>query len=1004
MDQKLLDAIEQLKRGEERGFNYIYSTTCRLVYFQASTYLKNNADVEDLVQAVYIAVYQSIGTLNDPNAFYGWLKMIVRNQAGSMLRKFKDDVSLEEGMEEYQGVAWEETTDINVMPETAAEQKAVSEMVANIIEELPDPYKSVVTMSVYENMTMEEIAGVLDCPVGTVKTWNRKAKEMMKSKVEAIEKKDGVRLHALSIPTILLAFKLLSEREPMKAKAAESVLSEIKRAVNPIASATEIVSESVGAVSELASGAATVAQTVAVPAAKSVGLGAKIAGLSMKAKAIAAVGTLVVGGVTAVAVPKVMDIVSNRQVEASVTPGLSQESSDESVATTAPEPTLTQAPESTPTFTPTPEVKPYVMTEEEQKTLENLRYSIEDGEVTILGLIKDSQLEELVIPEQIEGCPVTKIAKSAFTGNSVIKTVKMPDSIIEVGESTFRSCSSLETIKLSDSLKTIPKDLCYRCNNLKEIEFPQALETIEWGAFADNEKLERVVLKSAKTIGDKAFYRCDGLREVVFPDNLEAIGENAFADCESLKEVVFQNGLKTIGIYAFGGCDALKTVEMPNSVVEVGESTFRSCSSLEMIKLSDSLKTIPQDLCYRCENLKEVEFPQALETIEWGAFAENDKLERVVLKSAKTIGDKAFFRCYALREVVFPDNLEAIGENAFAACESLKEVILPDSLKTLGKEAFSYCGSITHIEISNGLKELPDAAFFLCSSLEEIVIPGNIEIIGSSVFGRNKMLKDVEMQEGVRTIGSFAFQRCESLETISFPDTVMVFEECVFDRCYNLKKVNIPPEVQTLPKGMFNECSALEEFVLPETVTRIEESAFYCYYEGMKAIHLHGKLDYIADNAFTKVFGKVPFMSVERGSYAEKWAVEHGYISEQRMLEEEPVFTYVVTDGKAVITGCDKQKWDFLQIPAEVDGYPVVKIADSAFSGCEFTSVEIPETVETIGDNAFYTSNRLEAIRILADTINFNGMPFNATLLGLGKTILLAEEGTQVDEWMHSHY
>ena len=131
MNQELLNAIEQLKRGEEAGFNYIYSETHKLVYFQARGHLKNEQDVEDLVQAVYISMYQSIHTLKEPEAFYGWLKTIVRNQAGMILRKFKDEISLEEGMEGKQGIDELSAFDLDSMPEASAEQKAVSEIVAD---------------------------------------------------------------------------------------------------------------------------------------------------------------------------------------------------------------------------------------------------------------------------------------------------------------------------------------------------------------------------------------------------------------------------------------------------------------------------------------------------------------------------------------------------------------------------------------------------------------------------------------------------------------------------------------------------------------------------------------------------------------------------------------------------------------------------------------------------------------------------------------------------------
>lgn len=537
MNEELLRAIEQLKNGEEAGFNYIYAQTYKLVYFQARGHLKNEEDVQDLVQSVYIALYRNIHTLKDPEAFYGWLKTIVRNQAVMMLRKFKDEISLEEGMEEKQGVAQLASFDISTLPEANAEQKAVSEMVADIISELPELQKSALLMYYYENMKVEEIAEVMGCSAGTIKSRLNYARKQIGERVEAIEKRDGIRLHALAIPTLVFAFRMLAGREPKKAMAAMDMLGCIGAASEGTPLAASLASNASATAETLEIGASTpvatevLASNASTPATV-LGNGATSAGkiskgvfselkaLSGKAKAVMLAGTLVVSG-GAVTTSNVVENYIERSADTEQTmsdgqqeqggisssgEGTSKQPEQETPGMTSTPgamstPVPTDAP--TPTLVPTP--TPYVMSEAEQKTFENLRYEIENGKVTILGLVEGVELTELVIPAQIEGYPVTRIGDKAFANCSELTRVVLPDSVIKMGEEVFSWCVKLQEVTLSKQLMSIPRETFRGCEALLTIELPESVLSIE---------------------GD-AFYQAQ-LREIHFSSSLIYIADNAF--------------------------------------------------------------------------------------------------------------------------------------------------------------------------------------------------------------------------------------------------------------------------------------------------------------------------------------------------------------------------------------------------------------------------------------------------------------------------------------------
>lgn len=73
----LKTAIAQAVKGDERGFAYLYEQTCQKKYYLALQYMKNKEAAEDVLQEAYLKAFQKLPTLQNPEAFEGWLGMIV---------------------------------------------------------------------------------------------------------------------------------------------------------------------------------------------------------------------------------------------------------------------------------------------------------------------------------------------------------------------------------------------------------------------------------------------------------------------------------------------------------------------------------------------------------------------------------------------------------------------------------------------------------------------------------------------------------------------------------------------------------------------------------------------------------------------------------------------------------------------------------------------------------------------------------------------------------------
>ncbi len=305
MDEKLISAINDMAMGKEEGFNAVYSATYNHVYFRAKAYMKDETDAQDLTQIVYIEAYKNIKSLQNAESLFGWLDGICHNQGMKLFRKKKDVLTNvdEEGKDIFETL---ESNDLASLPELSTDQKETSRIIQEFIDELPEVQKAAVIAYYFDGFSVGEIAQMQNCSEGTVKSRLNYARKFLKEKVEGTEKRDGIRLHAVALPTIWYAIKLMSENTKLSAKAAGGIYAGSCAEVGLASTAITVGNAGAGISAKLATtGAGTIAATTsgagaAAGTAGAIGAtGAAVAtgtGLSMEIKALIIAGAVLIGG------------------------------------------------------------------------------------------------------------------------------------------------------------------------------------------------------------------------------------------------------------------------------------------------------------------------------------------------------------------------------------------------------------------------------------------------------------------------------------------------------------------------------------------------------------------------------------------------------------------------------------------------------------------------------------------------------------------------------------
>jgi uncharacterized repeat protein (TIGR03803 family) len=282
-----------------------------------------------------------------------------------------------------------------------------------------------------------------------------------------------------------------------------------------------------------------------------------------------------------------------------------------------------------------------------------------DNELRITGFIGSGN--QLTIPREINGLPVTSIGTNAFAGAVSLTKIIIPDSVVDIGDSAFQGCG-LVSISIPNSATNIG-DYAFAGTHLISVTIPDSITSIGDGAFAYTSLTSVTIPISVTDIGKSPFEGCTELTTITVDQKNPAY--------RSVNGVLFDKGLSLLIQYPVG---RLGGYLIPNSVTSIGDYAFFNCFSLPSITIPNSVTNIGNGAFGGCTNLTNVTIPNSITSIGDSVFARCGLTSVMIPNSVTSIGDYAFFNCFSLPSVTIPKSVTSIGEGAFRYCLSLTRV------------------------------------------------------------------------------------------------------------------------------------------------------------------------------------------------------------------------------------------------------------------------------------------------------------------------------------------
>jgi len=454
---------------------------------------------------------------------------------------------------------------------------------------------------------------------------------------------------------------------------------------------------------------------------------------------------------------------------------------------------------------------------------ENLVIPAKIDGVPVREIDRDAFAGNSVLKTLTVGQGVRSIGMSAFEGCTGLTEVILPGSLTFIDRNAFRDCENLREISMPGIIEAGQiREGAFVGVALTELTLSGGIdlfspllqdETLRIAAWQDGWLFRPLADGTLMIIGADGDPRRLEIPAFIGGKQVTAIGEGAFRGNVALKKVTLPEGLKTIGSKAFADCISLREVSLPSALESVGPLAFFR-TALEPMTLPESA----------AENSSHVWFASEDRTDPAG-WVWNLLADGSVMISGYTVQDHS---------LVIPDEIDGKPvtavmqhESRYLSGDGIDTVKLPAGLKVIGERAFYRFGALRELAIPAALEEIGDGAFYNCARVDHLKLPATLKRLGREAFNYCRRLGTIILPEGLEEIGARTFEGCGRLGTVRLPATLKIIGERAFAQT-NLTQIKLPEGLEVIRKGAFME-HRIGEVILPASLKHLSAEAFYSF-------------------------------------------------------------------------------------------------------------------------------------------------------------------------------
>jgi len=576
----------------------------------------------------------------------------------------------------------------------------------------------------------------------------------------------------------------------------------------------------------------------------------------------------------------------------------------------------------------------------------------------------------------------------------------------------------LEKVYLGKSVLEVGASAFYRCCNIKTLNIPENVVNITDTSFDDLRGLEILYYDAVSceySTSDSPFsnlgysYKDSGGCRLVIGDKVKKIpgylfGEKSTQTSYISGELIIPDSVETIGFSAFGACKLITKIVIGRNVDSIASYAFHFCYNVSKIEYN----------AIDCESLGENKFQFCL----LGSDV-SDGCEVVIGDSVTSVPDFLFYNdtdgtinhVLNITKLTIGKNVSSIGKDAFQYLVNLEEIIYnakscndPSSSNYAFYKAGISASSLISLTIGEEVKRIPAYLFGYTSA-------SNSPEIGALTFLGNQC----------EEIGKYAFYYSEDLTDVNLPDSVEIIKERAFYNCTGITNLTIGRAMTTIEKYALSKCGGLQLMtVRAENLTTIGDSAFDGIgkttsdddftvvftdevvsipdsmfegesdtdYYGIKSITIGRNVTTIGDKAFAylRELEEVYYNATNSLINSSSTVDWHGPFINTGSTSS-PIAVTIASNVQKVPSRLFTSQISYITSVVFEEGSQCLSIGNAAFLTAKITKIELPDTLEIIGNDAFGKCENLNSINIPDSVKTIGSNAFD----GCGNGVIIGE-------------